>query len=152
DVGLAVLATTLSLMAVFLPVGFMNGIVGRILQSFGVTMAFAIGVSLIVSFSLTPMLSARWLLGVHEGVKKKSLLERAVDAFYGPIERLYMAVLRWVMKRRWVVVIACVFTLGSCVPLAKRIPSGFQPANDVAEFEVNVRAPEGTSLQQTRII
>ena len=152
DVGLAVLATTLSLMAVFLPVAFMSGIVGRFLQSFGVTMAFAIGVSLIVSFSLTPMLSARWLASVPEGERKKSLLERAVDAFYSPIERVYMAALRWVMKRRWVVVVACVATLGSCVPLAKRIPSGFQPANDVAEFEVNVRAPEGTSLQQTRII
>ncbi len=63
DIGLAVLATTLSLMAVFLPVAFMGGIIGRFLKSFGVTMAFAIGVSLIVSFSLTPMLSARILEG-----------------------------------------------------------------------------------------
>ncbi len=63
EIGLAVLATTLSLMAVFIPVAFMPGIVGRFLKSFGLTMAFAIGVSLIVSFSLTPMLSARWLSG-----------------------------------------------------------------------------------------
>ena len=154
DVGLAVLATTLSLMAVFLPVAFMKGIVGRFLQSFGITMAFAIGVSLIVSFSLTPMLSARWLAAPPaDGEEpKKGWLQRGVDAFYGPIEHVYMVVLRWVMKRRWVVVAACVVTLGSCVPLAKSIPSGFQPANDTAEFEVNVRAPEGTSLQQTRII
>jgi HAE1 family hydrophobic/amphiphilic exporter-1 len=154
DVGLAVLATTLSLMAVFLPVAFMSGIVGRFLQSFGVTMAFAIGVSLIVSFSLTPMLSARWLAGPPPpGVKHaKALLARTVDAFYGPVERVYVAVLGWVMQRRWIVVVACACTLASCVPLAKAIPSGFQPANDVAEFEVNVRAPEGTSLQQTRII
>jgi len=61
DIGLAVLATTLSLLAVFLPVAFMSGIVGRFFQSFGLTMAFAIGVSLIVSFSLTPMLAARLL-------------------------------------------------------------------------------------------
>ena len=63
DIGLAVLATTLSLMAVFLPVAFMSGIVGRFLKSFGLTMAFAIVVSLLVSFSLTPMLAARWLKG-----------------------------------------------------------------------------------------
>src|SRR6185369_2811073 len=61
NIGLAVLATTLSLMAVFVPVAFMSGIVGRFLAGFGLTMAFAIGVSMLVSFSLTPMLSARWL-------------------------------------------------------------------------------------------
>ena len=61
EIGLAVLATSLSLVAVFLPVAMMGGIVGRFMNSFGVTMAFAIGVSLVVAFSLTPMLSARWL-------------------------------------------------------------------------------------------
>jgi len=154
DIGLAVLATTLSLLAVFLPIAFMSGIVGRFLQSFGLTMAFAIGVSLIVSFSLTPMLSARWLpMPAVEGEKRrKPWLERFVDGFYGPIERVYVVVLHWVMRRRWVVVVACALTMGSCVPLAGAIPKGFQPANDTAEFEVNVRAPEGTSLQQTRLI
>ena len=61
EIGLAVLATTLSLMAVFIPVAFMPGIAGRFLKSFGLTMAFAIGVSMLVSFSLTPTLAARWL-------------------------------------------------------------------------------------------
>ena len=61
EIGLAVLATTLSLVAIFVPVGFMGGIVGRFMKSFGLTMAFAIMVSLLVSFTLTPMLSARWL-------------------------------------------------------------------------------------------
>ena len=61
EIGLAVLATTLSLLAVFLPVAFMGGIVGRFLKSFGLTMAFAIAVSLFVSFTLTPMLASRWL-------------------------------------------------------------------------------------------
>src|SRR5580700_5148717 len=120
DIGLAVLATTLSLMAVFLPVAFMSGIIGRFLKSFGLTMAFAILVSLIVSFSLTPMLAARWLKGPPEEgqSKEKSLLERLVDGFYKPIESLYMAVLRWVMRHRWVVVVAACAALGSCVPLA----------------------------------
>src|SRR5262249_35705605 len=81
EIGLAVLATTLSLMAVFLPVAFMGGMVGRFLKSFGVTMAFAIGVSLFVSFTLTPMMSARWLEGLRPGAHgpggaRKPLLSR----------------------------------------------------------------------------
>jgi HAE1 family hydrophobic/amphiphilic exporter-1 len=153
DIGLAVLATTLSLMAVFLPVAFMSGIVGRFLKSFGLTMAFAILVSLVVSFTLTPMLAARWLeLPPEEGgLAKRSPLERLVDRFYKPIESFYMGVLRWVMGKRWVVVVLACATLASCVPLAGAIPKGFTPRNDVAEFDVNVRAPEGTSLAETRL-
>ncbi len=126
DIGLAVLATTLSLMAVFLPVAFMSGIIGRFLKSFGLTMAFAILVSLIVSFSLTPMLAARWLNGPPaEGVStEKSFLERFVDRFYRPIESFYMLVLTWVMGRRWVVVVVACGALGSCFPLANAVPKG----------------------------
>jgi multidrug efflux pump subunit AcrB len=154
DIGLAVLATTLSLMAVFLPVAFMSGIIGRFLKSFGLTMAFAILVSLLVSFSLTPMLAARWLAGPRreEQRHEKPLLERMVDRFYQPIESLYMVALRWVMRHRWVIVVASCLVLGSCVPLAGAIPKGFTPRNDVAEFDVNMRAPEGTSLVETRLM
>ncbi|WP_437831997.1 efflux RND transporter permease subunit [Sorangium sp. So ce1153] len=154
EIGLAVLATTLSLMAVFIPVAFMPGIVGRFLKSFGLTMAFAIGVSLIVSFSLTPSLAARWLSGHKrqgEGAKP-SVLERAVDVFYRPIERAYMAALAWVMKRRWVVVVVSAAALGSCLPVARTLPAGFLPEDDQAQFEINMRAPEGTSLTATRLI
>ena len=151
DIGLAVLATTFSLLAVFLPVAFMGGIIGRFLRSFGLTMAFAICVSMLVSFSLTPMLAARWLNPPGKE-KKKSVLERMVDVFYAPIERAYMALLGWCMRHRWVVVLACVVTLGSCVPLAKRVPKGFVPSNDEANFAINVRAPEGTSLQGTLLV
>jgi HAE1 family hydrophobic/amphiphilic exporter-1 len=154
DIGLAVLATTLSLLAVFLPVAFMSGIIGRFFQSFGLTMAFAITVSLFVSFSLTPMLAARLLSPpTPEGVeRKRPWLERAVDGFYLPIERTYIRLLTWVMKRRWVIVLASLCTLGSCFPMVAAVPKGFQPENDLAEFEVSVRAPEGTSLLDTRLI
>ena len=86
EIGLAVLATTLSLVAIFVPVGFMGGIVGRFMKSFGLTMAFAIMVSLLVSFTLTPMLSARWLKvdaqrqGQHSS--KDSRVFHAIDVFY----------------------------------------------------------------------
>ncbi|MBS2030901.1 MAG: efflux RND transporter permease subunit [Deltaproteobacteria bacterium] len=151
DIGLAVLATTMSLLAVFLPVAFMSGIIGRFLRSFGLTMAFAIAVSLFVSFTLTPMLSARWLSGA-DGEVKKSVLERIVDALYLPIERIYMAALRWSMNHRWVIVILCLATLGSCIPLGKAVPKGFVPANDEANFAINLRAAEGTSLQSTLLV
>ena len=91
EIGLAVLATTLSLMAVFIPVAFMGGIVGRFLKSFGLTMAFAIGVSLIVSFSLTPDARRAVARSAPEGRRKTHrVLERVVDIFYRPIERVYM--------------------------------------------------------------
>jgi HAE1 family hydrophobic/amphiphilic exporter-1 len=159
EIGLAVLATTLSLIAVFLPVAFMGGIVGRFLKSFGLTMAFAIAVSLLVSFTLTPMLSARWMK-IHRPVRhhaeksgpEKSLLERLVDVVYLPIERAYMAALTWVMRRRWVAVIASVVTLASVVPLMKVVPKGFLPKSDEAQLEVQLRAPEGTSLESTKIL
>jgi hydrophobic/amphiphilic exporter-1 (mainly G- bacteria), HAE1 family len=161
EIGLAVLATTLSLIAVFLPVAFMGGIVGRFLKSFGLTMAFAIAVSLLVSFTLTPMLSARWMkvrrpmrhdADGNGGAEKKPLLERLVDVVYLPIERVYMAALGWVMRRRWVAVVASVATLASVVPLMKIVPKGFLPKSDEAQLEVQLRAPEGTSIESTKIL
>jgi hydrophobe/amphiphile efflux-1 (HAE1) family protein len=150
EIGLAVVATTLSLIAVFLPVAFMGGIPGRFLRSFGVTMAFSIAVSMLVSFSLTPMMSSRWLQA-HDG-RAKALGERIVDSFYRPIERVYGKVLGFVMRHRWIVVSMCLLTLGSCVPLAGRAPKGFLPVNDDGRFQVQVRTAEGTSLDETRIV
>ncbi|RYF07628.1 MAG: efflux RND transporter permease subunit, partial [Oxalobacteraceae bacterium] len=152
DIGLAVVATTLSLLAVFLPVAFMGGIVGRFLNSFGLTMAFAIAVSLVVSFSITPMLAARWLQPPAVGHEEKSWLERFVDVFYLPIERAYMVMLRFAMAHRFLVMVCCVLTLGATVPLFKAVPKGFLPINDEANFQVDIRALEGTSLQATQLI
>src|SRR5688572_14443026 len=149
EIGLPVLATTLSLMAVFVPVAFVGGIPGRFLKNFGYTMAFAVGVSLFVSFALTPTLSARLLRAKHE---KGKGLSRIVDAFYRPIERVYMRMLGWSMSHRWVIVVACVLSLGSCGPLVKRIPTGFVPVDDQAQFEVSLRTPEGTSASETALI
>ncbi len=150
EIGLAVLATTLSLIAVFLPVAFMGGIPGRFLRSFGVTMAFSIAVSMLVSFTLTPMMASRWLHPHVEGVK--ALGERIVDWFYRPIERVYGTILGFVMRHRWIVVSLSLVTLGSCIPLAGAAPKGFLPVNDDGRFQVTVRTPEGTSLEQTGLV
>jgi HAE1 family hydrophobic/amphiphilic exporter-1 len=155
EVGLAVLATTLSLVAVFLPVAFMSGIVGRFMKSFGLTMAFSILISMLVSFTLTPMLSSKWLKARRPhatGSDGKSLLERAVARVHQPLERGYEWLLVRVMRRRWIVVALSLVTLASIVPLIGMVPKGFLPKNDEAQFLVNVRAPEGTSLEETKVL
>lgn len=151
DIGLAVLATTFSLIAVFLPVAFLAGIPGRFLSSFGVTMSFAIAVSLFVSFSLTPMLASRWLKTKVHGAKP-ALGERVVQVFYGPIERAYMAILRFAMRRRWVVVLACIAVMLALPVLGYVAKKGFLPIDDRAQFQVTLRAPEGTSIASTSIL
>src|SRR5204863_9383810 len=114
EIGLAVLATTLSLVAIFVPVGFMGGMVGRFMKSFGLTMAFAIMVSLVVSFTLTPMMSARWLKvqpkGKHHHSSKDSRLFHAIDV-------VYTRLLEWSMSHRGIVAGVAVLVLLSTVPL-----------------------------------
>ncbi len=153
EIGLAVLATTLSLLAVFLPVAFMNSIPGRFLRSFGLTMGASIAISLFVSFTLTPMLASRWLRldPRPDAERRKSALERLVEVFYRPIERAYMRTLAFAIDHRWVVVLASVATLASIVPLGKAVPKGFLPRNDEAQFEITVLTPEGTSLVSTQL-
>ena len=130
-----VLATTLSLVAIFVPVGFMGGIVGRFMKSFGLTMAFAIMVSLLVSFTLTPMLSARWLKvdrhGKDKHSSKDSRVFHAVDVFYTKL-------LEWSMRHRWLVAGAAVLVLLSSVPLFMAVPKNFMAQDDQAEFEINL--------------
>ncbi|MFN8090911.1 MAG: efflux RND transporter permease subunit [Vicinamibacteria bacterium] len=148
EIGLAVLATSLSLVAVFLPVALMGGIVGRFMNSFGITMAFAIGVSLLVAFTLTPMLSARWL-HAKEIETERSSREHGVYAW---IESRYLGLLDWSMRHRWVVVAAMVATVLATAPLGAMANKNFLPLDDESQFEVIVRAPEGSSLESTSTI
>src|SRR6266850_4526911 len=156
EIGLAVTATTLSLLAVFLPVGFMAGIVGRFMSSFGFTSSFAIAVSLLVSFTLTPTLAARLIKrsdDATEGPVDRSL-EPAdhgskQSRFYRPIDRAYTRMLEWSMTYRWVIVVACVLVILSILPLFKYVGKNFLPVDDQSQFEVNVRAPEGYTLAAT---
>jgi multidrug efflux pump subunit AcrB len=154
EIGLAVLATTLSLMAVFLPVAFMSGIVGRFLYSFGLTMAFAIAVSMIVAFTLTPMMAARMLpLPPREGEeRRKSWLERASNFIYNPIERVYSGLLAFCLRRRWVVGLSIVAAFGVTLPMCKTIGGDFLPPNDEAQFEIYVQTPEDSTLESTTLI
>ena len=152
EIGTAVMATTLSLIAVFLPIAFVAGIPGRFLGSFGITMSFAIAVSLFVSFTLTPSLASRWLKAKKPGDHSRSTLERITDVFYRPVERAYVGLLTFVMKHRWIVVLASVGSLVAMVPLAGKARKGFLPIDDRAQFEVVVRLPEGRSVPATELV
>jgi hydrophobe/amphiphile efflux-1 (HAE1) family protein len=154
EIGLAVLATTLSLMAVFLPVAFMSGIVGRFLYSFGLTMAFAIAVSMVVAFTLTPMMAARMLpLPAPIGQeRRKSWLERGSNAIYRPMERVYSGILAFCLRRRWVVGVAIVASFAVTFPMCAKVGGDFLPPNDEAQFEVYLQTPESTTLEATALI
>jgi HAE1 family hydrophobic/amphiphilic exporter-1 len=172
EIGLAVLATTLSLVAIFLPVAFMSGMTGRFMSSFGVTMSFAIMVSLLVAFTLTPMLSSRWLANVKRlrapreetpareeaGAAQADERKRSVEppssardkrGIYHRVETGYWILLRWALRHRWVVIAGCVVTLLSSVPLLMVVNKEFIPSDDQSQFTVSLTAPEGTPLDRT---
>ncbi|RKZ13838.1 AcrB/AcrD/AcrF family protein [bacterium] len=148
EIGLAVLATSLSLVAVFLPVAFMGGLVGRFMNSFGVTMAAAVLISLVIAFTLTPMLSSRWLRKRDVASEKAS----REHGFYAPIERAYLGALGWAMHHRWAVILVMLAVFCSTVPLFMMANKNFLPFDDESQFEVIVRAPEGSSLETTQQI
>ena len=146
EIGLAVMATTLALLAVFVPVGFLGGIVGRFMSSFGLTSAAAIAISLLVSFTLTPMLAARWIRSDPD--------HRASDesrtGFYRHIDRAYTAMLEWAMAHRLLIVGVCVMVVASLVPLFKMSGVNFTPDEDESRFQISVRLPVGSSLAATQ--
>jgi hydrophobic/amphiphilic exporter-1 (mainly G- bacteria), HAE1 family len=144
EIGLAVMATTLSLLAVFLPVGFMGGIVGRFMSSFGFTAAFAVAVSMLVSFTLTPMLCSRFVK-VTESRQKHS----KDSGFFRFLDGHYTRMLEWAMAHRKTMVGLCVATVVSIVPLFLFVNKNFTPATDQGMYNVYLRAPEGTSLAAT---
>ncbi|CAN5572863.1 N/A [soil metagenome] len=156
EIGLAVMATTLSLLAVFVPVGFMGGISGRFMSSFGFTASFAIAVSLLVSFTLTPMLSARLIKRSKDRTTpdggKPAHRDSKESRFYRPIDRGYTRLLTWAMTRRWIIVAACVLVIISIVPLFMFVGKNFLPVDDQSQFEINLRAPEGSTLTTSSAI
>ncbi len=179
EIGLAVLATTLSLLAVFLPVGFMGGIVGRFMSSFGLTSAAAIAVSLIVSFTLTPMLAARWIkVKTEEPLPAggATILASELEAdqadtpprkiaeqkahepsskesrWYRPVDCTYKWMLELAMAHRWVIVLVSAIVIASIVPLYKLAGINLLPEEDESVYQVSLRAPQGTSLPATQSI
>ena len=147
EIGLAVMATTFSLVVIFVPVAFMSSISGRFLYQFGLTPAVAVLVSLLVSFTLTPMMSARLLRSQEATPGDDHDKARSRSGFYAWIDRHYERMLRWSMGHRVAVMVFAGLVVLSSIPLYALVQQEYIPSNvDEAEFNVNVRAPEGTSL------
>ncbi len=145
DIGLAVLATTLSLVVIFVPVSFMSSISGRFLYQFGITAAVAVMVSLLVSFTLTPMMSSR-LIKVGDANKGHGH-SKSRGGFYRWIDASYTFLLAFAMRHRFAVSLLAAGVILSSIPLYAAVKQEFIPSNvDEAEFEVNVNGPEGTNL------
>ncbi|HWQ68447.1 MAG TPA: efflux RND transporter permease subunit [Patescibacteria group bacterium] len=161
EIVLAVMATTLSLVVIFLPVAFMGGLVGRFWNSFGLTATFAILVSLLVAFTLTPMLSARMLKPVVNPVEPSEAFgeghggHRAHDQgskttrVYAFLERNYDRLLIWCLNHRAVVLLLAVLLLFSTVLIGRQMKPDFVVDDDMSEFEVIVETPPGASLDRS---
>jgi hydrophobic/amphiphilic exporter-1 (mainly G- bacteria), HAE1 family len=146
EIGLAVLATTLSLVVIFLPVIFITGQIGQYLLAFGIASATAILLSMFVSFTLTPALCALWLrpqdAGGNGQKTKKAGLYARLDALYGHM-------LEWSLHHRFAMLILAAAVSASAVLLFPRIGTELVPEDDQSEFNVSVNLPRGTTLQRT---
>ncbi len=147
EIALAVLATSLSLIVIFLPIAFMGGIVGRFFSSFGLTVAFAVAMSLFVSFTLTPMLCSRFLKleaaeAGHQAKSKSGFFYRILDGSYGLI-------LKGALRFKFAVVLLTIGVIASTIPIGKAMGLSLIPRDDQSEYEVTVTTPEGYSLDRS---
>ncbi len=142
EIALAVVATTLSLVIIFLPVAFMAGRVGRFFHSFGITTAVAIMVSLFISFTLTPALSARML-------RRSSETQAHGGRLYRRIEAAYEGMLAWSLGHRWTIVLISIGIVATTVPLFGLVGKTFLPQDDQNEFEISIRTPGGFTLAES---
>ncbi|MBF0546981.1 MAG: efflux RND transporter permease subunit [Candidatus Riflebacteria bacterium] len=143
EIYMAVMATSLSLAVIFVPVAFMYGIIGRLLNNFGLTIAFAILISIFVSFTLTPMLCSvvfQYKFVKGSGHSKSSF-------FYNLIERAYEKMLSFSLKRRWFIILIALLCILSIKPVGKLIKTDFIPNDDTNEYTIYLRADEGCSLE-----
>jgi HAE1 family hydrophobic/amphiphilic exporter-1 len=144
EITLAVLATSFAVMAVFVPVAFMEGQVGRFFYQFGLTVTFAVAISLYVAFTLDPMLSSRILRKPSHG-----RLYRISERMLGTLDTGYGHFLRGALKARWLVVLLALASFGGTGYMAKYLRAEFIPLEDQSEFNIKVKAPLGSSIYTT---
>ncbi len=152
EIGLAVAATTFTIVAVFMPIGFMGGIIGRFFRQFGVTVAFAVMLSMLVAFTLDPMLSSVWRDPDAHGPRGNGPVARLLRAFQATMLRLeagYVALLRWGLRHRAATMAAAVAIFAGAFPLMKWVGIEFVPEADNNEIYVQFYTPVGSSLQFT---
>ncbi|HYE24125.1 MAG TPA: efflux RND transporter permease subunit, partial [Clostridia bacterium] len=152
EIGLAVMATTFTIIAVFVPVAFMAGMVGRFFYEFGITVAAAVLVSLFVSFTLDPMLSSRWVDPELEGHRHTSFLGRWLERFnhwFDGLHGKYESVLAWALRRRVLVMVIAVVAFVGSFPILGMLGGDFMPDYNRGEYQVLFKATPGSTLQET---
>jgi HAE1 family hydrophobic/amphiphilic exporter-1 len=152
EIGLAVLATTLTICAVFVPVAFMEGIIGRFFYQFGLTVTFAVLVSLFVAFTLSPMLSARFLKEGETEPKFKPLAKffHATAAMLDRVDDAYRKILTWCLDHRKITLAMGAATFVLSIVLLRFVPVAFFPKEDRSQFNISYKLPEGTTLDVTK--
>ncbi|GAA4454869.1 efflux RND transporter permease subunit [Novipirellula rosea] len=152
EIGLAVLATTLSLVIVFLPVSFLSSVTGRLLFEFGVTATVAILISMLISFSLTPMMCSKLLHAApKDGSAKDAAAPKSRRGLYLLVENAYLWLLAIALRFRWAVLVVVVLVIASNIPLSQWVRRDYVPLNvDESEFEVRAEARPGASLTAMR--
>ena len=145
EVALAVMATTLSLVVIFVPIAFMDGYAKRFINPFGWTMAFAILVSMLVSFTLTPMLSSRFLKLADADSDKKT----KEGGFFHWLDEWYTRRVNWALDHSTAIIVISVLTALAAIPLNRMVGREFVPNEDMGEWTIHADAPEGTSLEGT---
>jgi HAE1 family hydrophobic/amphiphilic exporter-1 len=155
EIGLAVAATTFSIVAVFVPVGFMPGIAGQWFKPFALTIACAVLVSLFVSFSLDPMLSAYWPDPQLEAHERRNPIARALDRFNKWFDRQaerYRGLIAWALDHRWTMIGLAVASFFGAIALQATIGGfGFVPVSDQSELNIAIETPPGSSLDYTTL-
>ncbi|MCW2246553.1 HAE1 family hydrophobic/amphiphilic exporter-1 [Azospirillum fermentarium] len=153
EIGLAVLATTLTIVAVFLPVAFMGGIIGRFFLQFGLTVSAAVLISLFVSFTLDPMLSSVWYDPAAHGRRGRGPFARIAAGFergFDAVAAAYGRLLRACLRRRWLVLLVALASFVGSFFLVPLIGVEFAPSADLGETSVEVETPVGSSLDYTQ--
>jgi len=155
EIGLAVMATTFTIMAVFVPVAFMGGIIGRFFYEFGITVAFAVLVSLFVSFTMDPMLSSRWYdPAIEAGIRRRGIA-RVLAVFDRQFEKLhgvYERAISFSLRHRLLIVSIALATFAGSLALSPRLGNEFFPNYDRGEFQVSFKAAPESGIEQTEAI
>jgi HAE1 family hydrophobic/amphiphilic exporter-1 len=161
EIGLAVLATTLSIVAVFLPIGFMGGIIGKFFHEFGITMVAAVLISMFVSFTLDPMLSSVWHdpeIEKHgkDGAPRTSFYDRTIgrvthwfDRFQDDLSHTYQGTLRWSLKHKLATLGLAAGTFVGSLFIVPLLGTEFVPTADFSETSLSFHTPVGSSLEAT---
>jgi hydrophobe/amphiphile efflux-1 (HAE1) family protein len=150
EIALSVLATTLTIVAVFMPVAFMDGIVGQFFRQFGLTISAAVLVSLFVAFTLDPMLSSRFSKAHVAGAKDPfALVKRPFEAFFHGIDAVYRTILKFTVNHKIIVGLLAIASLVGMGKIAGLMGADFVNQEDRGQFVVNVELPAGIKLSET---